>query len=236
LSPEPPGHRLLSAAPAKPGRRAGLERRSGDTMTSLRYGLRMVSARELASIKAVATARRRGRVVVYRGTRARISPQAQITVAGRLVLGRPWAGGVYPGHFVVHQGASLNVDSQFTFYTALRVSVAPHASLRLGSGYVNSDLRLSCFDRIEIGYDVNISERVTIRDSDNHSVDSQPLTAPVRIGNKVWIGMEAMILKGVTIGDGAVVAAGAVVTRDVPPNALVAGVPAVVKRSRVTWS
>lgn len=50
--------------------------------------------------------------------------------------------------------------------------------------------------------------------------------APVRIGDDVWVGGHATILPGVTIGDGAVVAAGAVVTKDVPPYTVVAGVPA----------
>ena len=50
------------------------------------------------------------------------------------------------------------------------------------------------------------------------------------MGNDVWIGYEAVILSGVTIGDGAVIGARAVVTRDVPPDALVAGVPAAVKK------
>lgn len=50
--------------------------------------------------------------------------------------------------------------------------------------------------------------------------------APVIIGSKVWIGANATILPGVTIGDNAIIAAGAVVTKDVPPNAVVGGVPA----------
>ena len=50
--------------------------------------------------------------------------------------------------------------------------------------------------------------------------------APIVVGKNVWIGAHATILKGVTIGDGAIVAAGAVVTRDVPPNTIAAGVPA----------
>ena len=50
--------------------------------------------------------------------------------------------------------------------------------------------------------------------------------APVKIGNNVWIGAHATILAGVTVGDNAVVAAGAVVTKDVPANAVVGGVPA----------
>jgi len=51
-------------------------------------------------------------------------------------------------------------------------------------------------------------------------------TAPVIIGDNVWIGMGAVILKGVTIGDNSVVAAGAIVTKSVPPNVVVAGNPA----------
>ena len=54
--------------------------------------------------------------------------------------------------------------------------------------------------------------------------------APIRIGKNVWIGSNAAILPGVTIGDGAIVAAGAVVTRDVPENTIVGGVPARVIR------
>jgi acetyltransferase-like isoleucine patch superfamily enzyme len=54
----------------------------------------------------------------------------------------------------------------------------------------------------------------------------------VRVGNNVWIGYGACILRGVTVGDNAVIGTNAVVTRDVPPNAVVAGVPARVLRMR----
>lgn len=54
---------------------------------------------------------------------------------------------------------------------------------------------------------------------------------PIIVGHGCWIGAGSRILGGVTIGDGVIVAAGAVVTHDVPPNVLVAGVPAVIKRA-----
>jgi tetrahydrodipicolinate N-succinyltransferase len=52
------------------------------------------------------------------------------------------------------------------------------------------------------------------------------------IGNDVWMGHNANVLSGINVGDGAVIAAGAVVTKDVPPYAVVAGVPATIKRFR----
>ncbi len=62
---------------------------------------------------------------------------------------------------------------------------------------------------------------------------SRKLSAPdVRIGNDVWIGTRAIIMGGLTIGDGAIIAAGAIVTKDVPPYAVVAGVPARIVRYR----
>jgi acetyltransferase-like isoleucine patch superfamily enzyme len=65
------------------------------------------------------------------------------------------------------------------------------------------------------------------------TIQSQPVDArPIRIGRDVWLGANAIILAGVTIGDGAVVAAGAVVRNDVPAYAVVAGVPATVKKMR----
>jgi acetyltransferase-like isoleucine patch superfamily enzyme len=84
---------------------------------------------------------------------------------------------------------------------------------------------------------VVISEGVSIRDSDNHRIVSSvgKSTAPIEIGNNVWIGMNVSILKGVKIGDGSVIAAGAVVTSDVPSNSLAGGVPAKVIKSDIEW-
>ena len=62
------------------------------------------------------------------------------------------------------------------------------------------------------------------------------MTAPIVIGDHVWIGMNVIVLKGVTIGEGSIVAAGSVVNKDVPPHCLVAGVPAKVVKTDVTWN
>lgn len=85
-------------------------------------------------------------------------------------------------------------------------------------------------DRLTIGDHVDIASEVMIYNSEHniHSADFAPTTGPVEIGDYVFIGPRAIILPGVKIGRGAVVAAGAVVTRNVPDFAIVGGVPAAI--------
>ena len=82
---------------------------------------------------------------------------------------------------------------------------------------------------IEIGDNVQIGHQTVIATL-NHDLNPEKrwnmIPAPVKIGNNVWIGSHSTILAGVTIGDNSVVAAGAVVTKDVPANVVVGGVPA----------
>lgn len=91
---------------------------------------------------------------------------------------------------------------------------------------------------IEIGSDCLIAPFCYLVDSD-HGIAAGELirnqdmvVAPIRIGNGVWLGTGVVVTKGVTIGDGAVVAARSVVTKDVPANAIVAGIPAKLIRYR----
>jgi acetyltransferase-like isoleucine patch superfamily enzyme len=86
-------------------------------------------------------------------------------------------------------------------------------------------------ERIEIGERFLAGARARILDSDFHGVTREERSAagcssPVVVGDDVWLGMSAMVLKGVSIGDGAVVGAGSVVVRDVSAGAVVSGHPA----------
>jgi len=92
---------------------------------------------------------------------------------------------------------------------------------------------------IHIGRDVMIADQVSVRDSDHGfndgdvpMMDQDVLAEAVVIGDDVWVGHGAVILKGISIGSGSIIAAGAVVTRDVPANMIVGGVPARVIASR----
>lgn len=57
----------------------------------------------------------------------------------------------------------------------------------------------------------------------------------IEIGDHVWVGLRSVILKGVKIGNGAIIAAGSLVNRDVPPNSLAAGVPAKIIKTNIQW-
>ena len=114
--------------------------------------------------------------------------------------------------------------------------------------FIGGKTILDCLGYIKIENDVLISYECILADHDSHSVVSEERIAdtrdfsnnsynwnkvqdhPIIIKKKAWIGMRSIILKGVTIGEGAIVAAGSVVTKDVPDYTLVAGNPAIIKK------
>lgn len=154
-----------------------------------------------------------------------------------LAIGKCWPGiGPLPSVFKMASGSTLRVTGNFDFYTGCFITINEKACLTVGKGYLNYRGTIECFDSITLGQDVVIGPDVVIRDSDNHSIVGGRIpSAPIEIGDHVWIGQRAMILKGVSIGDGAIVSAGAIVTRDVQPHTVVAGVPAKTIRENIEW-
>lgn len=142
-------------------------------------------------------------------------------------------------------GDNCSIDAILSVDETGIISVGDYTTIR-------NDTRIYSSVSITIGNYVIISNHVHIYDNNNHPTDSQKRIelcksgfeselwawkysdkAPVKIGNNVWIGEYSVILKGVVIGDGAIVATRAVVTKDVPPYTIVAGNPArVVKQLR----
>jgi acetyltransferase-like isoleucine patch superfamily enzyme len=180
-----------------------------------------------------------GKVILYKNTVASLHPAGTLQVdEGIFEFNKPWTEpDPFPSLLSVAEGATLLVKNTFFIYSGARVYVNKGATLILGSGYINNNLNLTCFDRIEIGHNVAISVNVSLRDSDNHTLmpAEKPMTQPIKIGNNVWIGMNVTILKGVEIGDGAVIAAGAVVNKRVPPRCLAGGVPARIIKENIDW-
>lgn len=144
------------------------------------------------------------------------------------------------GELLMEPKSSLTVHGDFSMYNGTSVYLGPGASMELGKdSFFNNGCVVECYSKVTIGIACGISDNVRISDSDIHSMKSdgvkQENTAPICIGNHVWIGANSIILKGVTIGDEAVVAAGSVVTKDVPAHALVGGVPARVLKENIEW-
>ena len=154
----------------------------------------------------------------------------------------------YPSADVTNKGQppDLKIGPYSCIQGDLRV-VAPGGRLRLGHHcFVGEGTNIWAQTNVEIGNYVLISHSVDVHDSDSHSLKAdvrrwdpvslfekdvaidwtEVRSKPVHIEDDVWIGFKSSILKGVRIGQGAVVAAGTMVTQDVPPYTLVAGNPA----------
>lgn len=151
---------------------------------------------------------------------------------------------VNPGAVQWQQGCSVTVGEKCDVQ-AMTVSFdRPGAHVRIGNRTFIGRSMLVAAEGIEVGDDVLVAWGCTFADHDSHSLDFEERRSdvenwlvgrkdwthvrrsPVRIGDKAWIGFGCIVLKGVEIGEGAVVAAGSVVTRDVAPWTLVAGNPA----------
>lgn len=136
----------------------------------------------------------------------------------------------------------ISIGDRTTFWPDVKISCVGNnekiAQLVIGNKCSIGDrTEIHCGESVTIGDRVIIAWDCNIMDRDYHSVDGRDEhTAPVNIGNGVWIGCRAIILKGVNIGESAIVAAGSVVTKDVPPHALVAGNPAQVKKTVIGWT
>ena len=129
---------------------------------------------------------------------------------------------------------SIKVGRNLLLYPGIYLETQAGGSLEIGDDVVVSrGVHMVAFDRIRIGSGSMIGEYTSIRDA-NHvrALDgslrgNSHSAAPITVGTQVWIGRGVTILPGVSIGDYATVGANAVVTRDVPEGATVAGVPAV---------
>ena len=120
------------------------------------------------------------------------------------------------------------------------VYVGNGKKLSIGSRtYISSNVKILAHDNISIGKNCMIASGVQIFSGDGHPIyqDGACINpdAPVVLEDNVWLGSRALILKGVKVGEGAIVAAGAVVTKDVPPHSIAAGNPAKIIKQNISW-
>lgn len=181
----------------------------------------------------------RGFLVPYWGARLKISRSARINLQdGDLTVNFfETAQRAAGASFIVGPGASVDVAGNFSMLYGADVKIFENGKLSLGSGYSNAGLQIRCKHSIRIGKNAAIAKDVVIMDSDAHEIkyDGYAMNQGVCIEDNVWIGTRAMILKGVTVGEGSIIAAGAIVTKDVPPRSMAAGVPAKVIKTNVEF-
>lgn len=143
----------------------------------------------------------------------------------------------------IHQGCTINGW----------IDLLPKGQLEIGAyTYIGTHTRVICSGKTEIGSGCWIADNVLIFDGNHHSISAQRRLADaynfginqifpdtysegcehsfVKIGNSVWIGGQSVIVRGVTIGDGVIIGAGAVVTQNIPAWSLAVGSPARVVR------
>lgn len=173
-------------------------------------GWRLVVTRGVRYAWELATARLRLRSATRVGPHARTLGRPRIENFGTLEIG---------GHVLIR---SVNVP--------VELCTGPSGRLRIGDGVrVNYGTSIAATGAVTIGDRVRIGPYVMIVDTDFHDPylrGHRPAPSPVVIEDDVWIGAKASVLKGVRVGRGAIVGVGAVVTNDVPPFTVVAGVPA----------
>lgn len=138
----------------------------------------------------------------------------------------------------------INVGDNCTFHEGVRIVVNKEGSLKIGNRtLISSNVNInSGVGNIKIGSNTMIAANTYIINSD-HDVfdalsvrDSGHITKDIKIGNNVWIGANCTILKGVNIGEGAIIGAGSIITKDVKPYSINYGSPCDFKRYRFTKS
>lgn len=172
-------------------------------------------------------------------TRIQLKKGSKIKCKGLFILGnKEHPKSKQETRLSMKENSKLNINGNFKFFSGGDIRVFNNAELTIGSGYCTSGVQIVCAKKITIGDNVAIARDVIIRDNDAHQIIGKKHESikEVVIGNNVWIGNRAIIMKGVKIGEGSIIGAGAVVTKDVPSHTIVAGVPAkVIQENIEAW-
>ena len=177
-------------------------------------------------------------ILCYKGSLLSLKPFSSIELNAPLIVGKKRViGHKTTTRIQLDRYCKMTVNGTFSANEGSYIWVTKSGHLTLDGGFINEGVTITCASEIHIGKGANIAREAVIRDYDGHYIEelNYRTSKPVRIEDNVWIGYRAMVLKGVTIGEGSIVAANAVVTKDVPAHCIVAGNPARVIRMGINW-
>lgn len=181
------------------------------------------------------------RIVPYKNTIINIDNTANVDVDGILCLnGNKPNKSKAECFMTLGKNSQLDIDGFVNLYYNTELVLYDNSKVSINTTCVNAGVQIRSMNQISIGKECLIARDVMIMDFDAHRIEfadgiTNKLTSPIFIGDHVWIGTGAKVLKGVSIGNGSIIAAGAVVTKDIPENCLAAGVPAKVIKTGVKW-
>jgi acetyltransferase-like isoleucine patch superfamily enzyme/coenzyme F420-reducing hydrogenase beta subunit len=178
------------------------------------------------------------RIIPLSYSRVQLDNNAKLILKDKFIIGHKQVkSSTKETRLLVEENATFQINKTFTMYSGSYIRVIKNGHLEINGGFINEGVEITCASKITIGEGATIARDVVIRDYDGHTIKepNYKISNPIRIGKNVWIGNRAMILKGVNIGDGAIIAAGAIVTKDVPVGAIVAGIPAKVIKENIKW-
>ena len=139
------------------------------------------------------------------------------------------------GRPVVYSSGEMHIGERALLVSTivpLEIHAGPEGKLEIGErAYINYGCSISASKHVKIGAYCSIGTYCMLIDNDFHMLeadkrDIRPPSQPIILEDNVWLGGRVIVLRGVTIGKNSVVAAGSVVTKDIPPNMIAAGVPA----------
>lgn len=168
-------------------------------------------------------------------------PGSKVVIRGQFFVGGRYITNLSSSsaNVLVFNGGTLIINGRVKIGPGVQIVVARGGKLTLNDGtYITADAKIFCSSTVEIGKKCAISWGTSIIDNDFHEIfynGKQEGSQEIRIGDHVWIGCNATILKGVSVADHCVIAAGAVVTKDLPKNVLAGGNPAKVIKENISW-
>jgi len=169
----------------------------------------------------------------------RFEKGARLILNANYIIGTQQVKGAHQeGRLLVQEHGTFIIGTEgFEQFAGMFIRVMPHGELQIDGLVANEGCQITAGKRIYIGSGCLFARDVTLRSDDVHHIDIKGYepSKPISIGNHVWLGQGATVMKGVSIGDGAIIAAKALVLKDVPAMSLAGGIPAKIIKENVKW-